>query len=162
VRSLRHESAGLGPTRRFLARMTRETEILVWVPRLVATHLAPSQLHAQGSGDAAVRRLARRAGSIELLVRVAAADFAGRPPLPPAPFEAGIWLEARSRALGVWREAPRPILQGRHLAGLGLQPGPGFGPILEAAYEAQIEGEIADLADAKRWAEDRLRRDAAR
>jgi tRNA nucleotidyltransferase (CCA-adding enzyme) len=158
VRSLRHESEGAALTRRFLARMTRETELLVRVPRLVEAHLAPSQLHAQGSGDAAVRRLARRAGSIELLVRVAAADHAGRPPLPPEPYAAGEWLRERARALGVLHGAAPPILQGRHLAQLGLAPGPAFGPILEAAYEAQLDGEIASEDDALRWARERLER----
>ncbi|MGH0031619.1 MAG: CCA tRNA nucleotidyltransferase [Myxococcota bacterium] len=156
VRAIAHEQAGVALARSFLRRMTRETEILVWVPRLVAEHLAPSQLFRQGSGDAAVRRLAHRAGSIAWLVRVAAADHAGRPPLPPRPFEAGDWLLERARALGVLHAAPEPLLQGRHLVELGLAPGPDFGPLLEAAYEAQLDGVFATPDGARDWARRRI------
>jgi tRNA nucleotidyltransferase (CCA-adding enzyme) len=36
---------------------------------------------------------------------------------------------------------------GRHLIELGMSPGPAFKPILDACYEAQIEGRIACLKD---------------
>ena len=44
------------------------------------------------------------------------------------------------------REPPRPIVQGRDLVARGMKPGPAFGPILEACYEAQLAGEIKDPA----------------
>jgi len=34
---------------------------------------------------------------------------------------------------------------------LGLKPGPAFGPILEAAFAAQLEGKFADLDQALAW-----------
>ena len=43
--------------------------------------------------------------------------------------------------------APRPIVMGRHLIELGLTPGPHFGRILEACYEAQIEGQFFTLEE---------------
>jgi tRNA nucleotidyltransferase (CCA-adding enzyme) len=36
---------------------------------------------------------------------------------------------------------------GRHLIELGMPPGPAFKPILDACYEAQIEGRITCLED---------------
>jgi len=53
--------------------------------------------------------------------------------------------------LRVQSRAPKPILQGRHLCELGLKPGPEFGPILEAAFAAQMEGKFADLDQALAW-----------
>lgn len=155
VTSQRHEPVGANLTRSFLGAMTRDTGLLDEVPRLVASHLAPSMFFRDQSGDAAIRRLARRVGNIERLVRVAAADFAGRPPLPPKPFEAGDWLRDRARALDVERTAPDPLLKGRHLLALGLSPGPHFKELLDACYEAQLEGDVATLEDAIAFAEAR-------
>ncbi len=52
----------------------------------------------------------------------------------------------RCAALAIEREPPRPIVQGRDLVARGMEPGPDFGPILDACYEAQLAGEIADPA----------------
>jgi tRNA nucleotidyltransferase (CCA-adding enzyme) len=108
------------------------------------------------AGDAAIRRLACRVGDIERLIRVAAADYAGRPPLPARPFEAGEWLRERARALAVHRSAPAPLLKGRHLIDLGLEPGPGFQPLLDACYEAQLEGDVTTLDEALAFTRSRL------
>jgi tRNA nucleotidyltransferase (CCA-adding enzyme) len=148
ITSRRHERVGEELTRRLLERMTREAVLLREVPRLVAAHLAPMQLHRSRAGDAAVRRLARRVGSIERLLRVASADFAGRPPKPAAPFEAGDWLRARARALAVAESAPAPLLRGRDLLALGLAPGPHIGRILDACFEAQLAGRVTSHARA--------------
>lgn len=59
----------------------------------------------------------------------------------------GDWLLARARALDVAAAAPKPIVMGRHLLALGLQPGPPLGRILEACYEAQLNGAFATLEE---------------
>jgi poly(A) polymerase len=49
------------------------------------------------------------------------------------------------RLLQEWTEAdlnPPPLITGHDLAGLGLEPGPLFGRLLEAVREAQLEGSI--------------------
>ena len=71
------------------------------VAALVGAHRAPRQLFEAGAGDAAVRRLARRVGRIDRLVRVARADRAGHTSLEAGPFPAGDWLLERARALEV-------------------------------------------------------------
>jgi tRNA nucleotidyltransferase (CCA-adding enzyme) len=151
ITSKRHEPLGEALTADFLARLTRDTDLLDRVPRLVGAHLAPTHLYEdrERAGDSAIRRLARRVGSLELLLRVAAADFAGRPPLPPAPFPAGDWLRERARALAVERAAPKPILRGRHLQSMGLAPGPRYRELLDAAYEAQLDGRVSTLDEAR-------------
>ena len=82
---------------------------------------------------------------IDRLVRVARADHRGRPPKPFDGFPAGDWLLAQARELEVADSVPRPIILGRHLIELGLSPGAGFRPILDACYTAQIEGEFATV-----------------
>ena len=84
---------------------------------------------------------------------MAAADFAGRPPLPPKPFEAGQWLRERASQLDVADSAPEPLLTGRHLIEMGLEPGPQFKEILDACYEAQLDGGVATVKQARSVAE---------
>ncbi len=158
VRALGHEQAGGLPTRRLLMRWTEETALIEEVVRLVRAHLAPVQLFDAKAGDAAIRRLARRVGRIDRLVRVASADQRGRPPLATGRFEAGEWLLARAAALGAAKAAPEPLVLGRHLIELGLSPGPDFGPMLEACYEAQIEGQFHDPAEGVAWARKEIAR----
>ncbi len=61
--------------------MTDEEKLIEEVVPLVDCHLAPIRLFAAKAGDAAIRRLARRVGRIDRLVRVSRADQRGRPPL---------------------------------------------------------------------------------
>lgn len=144
-RSPAHEPAGEPLTRSFLARMTRQSDLVEAVVPLVTNHLRPMELFKTQPGDGAIRRLARKVGRIDRLVRVADADMRGRPPKQVDHFEAGAWLLARARALAVADAAPKPLVLGRHLVDEGLEPGPHFGEILEHCYEAQLEGTFSDL-----------------
>jgi len=145
IRTIGHEAAGESPTRSFLAGMTHQTDLVEAVVSLVMTHLRPKELFDTEAGDAAVRRLARRVGRIDRLVRVARADQMGRPPVQFDGFPAGEWLLNKARCLDVEKAAPKPIVMGRHLIDLGLKPGPDFGRILSRCYDAQIEGEFFTL-----------------
>jgi tRNA nucleotidyltransferase (CCA-adding enzyme) len=146
-RSPGHEDAGLEPTRTFLGRMTNQHRLVEEVLPLVADHLKPDQLFQQGSGAAAVRRLANRVGRLDRLIRVATADRNGRPPSPTDDFPAARWLLESARSLDVLDAPPDPIVKGRHLIAAGFEPGPGFGPLLAAAYEAQLDGSIGSVED---------------
>ena len=53
---------------------------------------------------------------------------------------------------------PRPLVLGRHLIGLGLEPGPDFKEILDACYDAQIEGVFATVDAGIDHARELLRR----
>lgn len=147
IHSKGHERAGEAPTRSFLQRLTRQQDLVAAVVPLVTHHLRPRELYKGQSGNAAVRRLALQVKRIDRLVRVARADDCGRPPRPFDGFPAGAWLLKRAAALEVESQAPLPIVQGRHLIALGLQPGPQFSPILDACFQAQIEGQFSDLHD---------------
>ena len=48
-----------------------------------------------------------------------------------------------SERLRVADSAPKPLVMGRHLVDLGMKPGPEFGRLLKAAYEAQLDGRFS-------------------
>ncbi|MFT7648542.1 MAG: tRNA nucleotidyltransferase (CCA-adding enzyme) [Candidatus Poriferisodalaceae bacterium] len=145
-RSHHHEVGGEEPTREFLQGMRTPQDVVSQVVALVRDHLAPAQFHQRGAGDGAIRRLAGRVGRIDLLIRVAKADHFGRPPLPAEHFPAGDWLAQRAAQLAVADSKPGPLVLGRHLIDdLGLEPGPDFRRILDACFEAQLDGQFTDL-----------------
>lgn len=51
---------------------------------------------------------------------------------------------------------PKPLLKGDDLIELGLKPGPAMKPILEEAYELQLEKKIRTKEEAHRWARQRM------
>lgn len=147
-RSSSHDVAGVEPAEAFLDRLGVAHAVRDQVLLLVRHHLAPALLHLGGAGPSAVRRLADRVGRIDQLVRVARADHGGRPPKPWDGFPSGQWLLDAADDLGVADERPTPVLLGRHLiADLDLQPGPAFGSLLDAAYQAQLEGTVTTVGE---------------
>lgn len=143
IRSLGHDEEGVGPTLSFLRRLTNEERLLKEVPPLVRLHMRPFAMWRSKSGESAIRRLARDVVRIDRLLRVAAADDAGRPPQPREP-AALAWLAAEAARLEVKDAAPKPLVQGRDLVALGLKPGVAFGGILAKCFEAQLDGKFAD------------------
>ncbi len=152
-----HEMAGIEPMHLFMDRLTNEHKMIMQIEPLVRYHLAPYQLYKQKATIKAIRRLSTKV-NIEELVIVAKADFLGRltPEARNGVFEAGEWLLAESKKIGVNNKPPVPLLQGRDIVKLGLQPSPVFKNILQEAYEAQIEGAITTSDEALAWAKKRL------
>lgn len=157
-RSHGHDEAGAEPTVSFLDRLGIFTldgyDVRNQVVELVRNHLRPGEFYKNRDslGDGAFRRLARRV-ELDLLYRVAKADSLGRnaPWLPPEKrktAEAQEWFMEKVRQLKIEREAPPPILMGRHLIELGLRPSPRFKEILDAVYEMQLDGRISSLEEA--------------
>lgn len=144
-----HEEAGADLAATFLERLRAPQTIQARVLPLVRNHL----FHFQTMTDRAVRRLARRLEpeTIEGLCLVMTADSMGRPPRPAVEPEFVRQLLACAHELQVRQKPPEPILMGRHLIELGLEPGKLFGAILHKAYEAQLEGAFDDLPHAWRW-----------
>ena len=154
--SLGHAKAGVEIARNFLERMTHQKDLIEEVLPLVQDHMAPYEFFKK-AGHAAVRRLARRVGRIDRLVRVATADKAGRPPVPwEATIPEGEWLLRKAQELEVESQVPKPIMLGRHLIELGMSPGPEMGNILKQAFEAQLDGDFADVEGGMAWLRERL------
>lgn len=156
VTSRGHESEGAGPTRRFLERLTDRHDLIDEVVPLVCCHLRPRALHDADASDSAVRRLAKQVHRIDRLVRVARADHAGRPPKQFDGFPAGEWLLTRAQRLAVDRQAPLPLVMGRHLLELGVQPGPEMGRLLDDCYEAQLDGDFGTLEEGLAYVKSRF------
>jgi tRNA nucleotidyltransferase (CCA-adding enzyme) len=150
IRSIDHEQAGVAPTLSLLDRLNVHTidgfDVRGQVVGLVANHLKPGMFHkAQNVGDGAFRRLAQKV-DLELLARLARADCRGR----SGTFDCSAmdWFLERARALGVEHQPPPPLLLGRHVLELGLNPGPQVGELLRQVYEKQLDGEINTVAEA--------------
>jgi tRNA nucleotidyltransferase (CCA-adding enzyme) len=144
IRSMNHEEAGVEPTISLLDRLNVQTidgyDVRKQVIGLVAQHLKPGAFHkAENVSDGAFRRLAQKV-DLELLARVARADCRGR----GGNFDCSAmdWFIERARTLGVEHQPPKPLLMGRHLLELGLEPGPRVGEILKQVYERQLDGEV--------------------
>ena len=162
LRSRGHEEAGVAPTASFLDRLNLHTldgyDVRAQVIALVRDHLKPGEFFKKKEevGDGAFRRLARKC-ELDLLYRVAKADSLGRnaewvPREQWFTAEAQDWFIERARELEVEQQPPAPILLGRHLLQLGLEPGPRVGEISKAIYEMQLDGRIRDLEEAKQAA----------
>lgn len=148
-----HESTGGPLAETFLQRIGAPHALIDRVRPLVAFHM----VHHSGNGefsDSQVRRLARKLApsTIDDLCAIMMADSLGRPPLHSPDTHALIEkLRARAHALALETTAPQPILLGRHLLASGLSAGPSFKPILDAAFEAQLDGAFQDEATALIW-----------
>ena len=60
----------------------------------------------------------------------------------------------RARELEVEQRPPDPILLGRHLLEMGVEPGPAMGEITRAVYEMQLDGRVRTLEEAIAEAEE--------
>lgn len=158
--SLGHEAAGAAPAIRFLESIGAPLDLAPQVAPLVMHHLAHHHSRNGLYTDTQVRRLARKLApaTIDDLCTVMVADSRGRPPLHSPDILAYIErLRARARQLSLQHAAPRPLIQGRHLVSCGLAPGPAFKPILDAAFEAQLDGVFTDDLSGAAWLQNHLR-----
>jgi tRNA nucleotidyltransferase (CCA-adding enzyme) len=157
-RSRGHEEAGVPPAESFLDRINVHTidgyNVRAQVIALVREHLKPGEFYKKRDevGEGAFRRLARRCEP-DLLYRVAKADSLGRNAewVPREKWygsEAQEWFIQRSRELQVEQRPPDPLLLGRHLLDLGIEPGPRMGEITRAVYEMQLDGRVRNLDEA--------------
>lgn len=151
IRSIGHTEE-LEPVRSFLARIDAPTRIVDACLGLTLNHL----VHLGGSTPRSVRRLAHRLGAagttIDLLSRLIEADGAGRPPLAPEPGEDLLTLRRIAEDLALEAARPRPLVQGRHLIEwFGMTPGPRFRTVLDAAFEAQLDGAYDSLEAGRSW-----------
>ena len=151
IRSHNHEEAGVEPAEAFLDRLNLHSlggyDVRRQVLGLVDHHLKPGMWHTapDGVGDGAFRRLARKV-DLKLLARLATSDCLGR----TGTFDCSAmdWFLERAQALGVEHKPPAPLLLGRHVLQLGLDPGPRVGKILGQVYERQLDGDVGSLDQA--------------
>jgi tRNA nucleotidyltransferase (CCA-adding enzyme) len=155
-----HEAQGVGPALNVLTTLNVQTldgyNVRAQVLALVEHHLKPMMFHHDKAGSGAFRRLARLV-DMDLLARMAHADMTGRGHEGQGTGDRDVpalirWFREKSLDFGVKDKPVDPILMGRHLIDMGLKPGPLFGPTLDLVYEAQMDGSVTTLDDAKRLA----------
>ncbi|MEW6127094.1 MAG: hypothetical protein AB1757_08650 [Acidobacteriota bacterium] len=113
---------------------------------LVSEHQKPIQFFEsrEQTTDGDFRRLAGRV-EMNLLYHTVKADLiAGGDKKAPA----AKWFIEKVRQLDLQRGAPEPILMGRHLREIGIQPGPQMGKLLHQVYELQLDGVVQTLEQA--------------
>ncbi len=143
IRAIGHEEAGIEPTKSLLYRLTDEHDFIDALLPLVEHHLKPSQFYHGKAKSSAFRRLATKV-NIEELVLVAKADFLGRTTAESLVgiYHAGEWMLEKARGLKVESRPLAPLLQGRDLIALGLEPSPRFKEILDEVYARQLVGKF--------------------
>jgi tRNA nucleotidyltransferase (CCA-adding enzyme) len=86
------------------------------------------------------------------------ADHRGRPPLLSEETRIRIeHLRDSARRLAVETKPPTPLLRGRDLIALGMHPGAGFAPLLQTAFDAQLDGAFSNHEEAMQWLRSNLR-----
>ncbi len=154
-----HDHAGGPLAESFLERLGSPLEIRPVVRRLVECHHVHQSWPLDGPSAAAARRLSHRLmpATIQQLLGVLMADHLGRPPLRSEETALRIErLREAARGLSLERAAPEPLVKGRDLIALGMTPGPGFRPLLHAAYEAQLDGGFSTREEGLAWVKQRV------
>jgi tRNA nucleotidyltransferase (CCA-adding enzyme) len=127
------------------------------VPLLIRSHhrLSELWLNRKNVTKKAFNRLAAETqGEIELLVYLDAADRTGRKErLVKSLDRQGKWLLRRFDELDVTRETIRPLILGRDLIALGVEPGPAMGKMLKRLYGMQLDNAFETKAQGIRAAE---------
>jgi hypothetical protein len=158
--SPRHEAAGEAPARAVLSRLSFGDEAEHAVLAIVRWHLSPGSLFyalERGELDArsyanAVRKVLKRIHPVRWQVLVAACegDWRGRgiAGVDSMPFDPGLrFAEAvESEKLDV--AAATPLIQGRDVLALGIDPGPEVGRLVRSIEEARDRGEIRERDEA--------------
>jgi len=102
----------------------------LWQNRDVVTKKAYNRLAADVNGE------------IELLIVLDAADRAGRDEKPVKSLDkTGNWLLNKFKELNVSGETIQPLIMGRDLKKMGVEPGPPMG-ILKKLYQLQLDDEF--------------------
>jgi len=154
IRSPGHSMEGTEINSRFMQRIGAPASAVAAIAPLIREHMT----HMHGTPTKrAVRRLSHRLQPVNIALweALVEADASSRPPHPPAR-PALSWLN-EAQALGHHEEKPVPIVNGRMLMAMGVQPGPGMGKLIAAAYEAQLDGAFDNEDTARQWCRKHLR-----
>jgi tRNA nucleotidyltransferase (CCA-adding enzyme) len=148
IRSPGHAAMGVEPTRQLLARFGCVRTVVAEVVPLVREHMVHNGTYPHSK---MLRRLAVRLApaSIERWGQLVEADHSGRPPHPPR--NPSVPFVAMAQTLNVNVNPPSPLILGRDLIALGYEPGPSLRPMLDAAYQAQLDGIFDNQADGIDW-----------
>lgn len=133
-----HDTEGGPMAEAFMRRMSAGKETIARVTAIVGNHMQPFQLSDGNAKTAAWKRLHNKC-RLDIMGYMSHADRTGT--------KIGRKVEDENPRLDLclayfekFGEEPiAPVLMGRHLIDAGFKPGPQFKPLLNKAYEAQLE-----------------------
>ncbi len=153
---------------RFSTHLARETlkhfalgkPFLARLERLIENHLRPLQLSLGQSKEKGLRRLVfDLEDDLGLLLLHALADLEATRGRNPAPRREAL-LKLCRELLAIHKKERekfiKPLLNGRDLIALGMEPGPGMGVVIKLIHQRQIAGEIENRDQALAAAEQLL------
>jgi len=136
-----HDVIGKKIAEQLMHRITEHKRLIKAVLPLVEFHMQPILLYKRRHKvtDGQLRRLANSVNYHELLLLSEADTMAKK--YSPVSNEHITWLRSRFESLGlVPGQKIKPIVQGKDLIAMGLQPGEQFAKLLQEAYEYQLDG----------------------
>lgn len=149
ITSIDHDEIGEPIARQFMERLTNNQDLIDKVCAIVKVHMRPRLLLKATPKRAAWRRL-QNVCPLDILAYVSMVDNDGRGETQEKLGKSEpsfIKTMEVHRELGSPSSKIKPILMGRHLIERGHKPSPKFGPILERAYEYQLETGCEDIEE---------------
>ncbi len=157
-----HQPAGAKIAKKVLSRWKAPKSVTERVSSLVASHHRIYDLWK--SRDIVTKGALRRlfvGTELELLKSLFMADKFGRGQAFGESEEI-FWLDKTLDDMKIEEEQLKPLVMGRHLVKLGIEPSPFMGEVLKGLYEAQLDGDFDSLEEgiflAKRIIESKKRK----
>ncbi len=148
-----HDKLGVEPTRKFLSKLTKNSEFIEDVCSLVKHHMKIFGFYKNGlvvgknASNTAIKRLARKVYKLDRLIKLDECDANGKTN-PDDNYK--LWNDAfkdKIKELNLDYFPVESIIKGRHLLELGLVPSSKFKEILDYCYESQLAGDFYKLED---------------
>lgn len=133
-----HDRVGAELSKVFMGRLTNDKKLIDNVESIVRLHMRPGQLHNSNAKDNSWKRLHNKY-RLDVLGWISKADSSGRTgrSINDVHKVSEKCFDYFSK-LGDTEIAP--LVMGRDLIALGMEPGPNFKILLDKAYELQIDG----------------------
>jgi tRNA nucleotidyltransferase (CCA-adding enzyme) len=137
-----HDTKGVAPGTAFMKRLTNERKLIDRTTAIIREHMQPFNLHQGGGKGGAWKRLHNRL-RLDVLGWMCRCDHCGGPaknigdPDLEHEFSEHCW----SRFTDLGAEPVKAVLMGRHLLKAGVEAGEHFTPMLQAAFDAQLDDE---------------------
>ncbi|MBN2136012.1 MAG: CCA tRNA nucleotidyltransferase [Acidobacteria bacterium] len=153
IRSYNHHKAGKNPARDFMTQIKRNRKTINSVLPLIEEHLFLT--FSPEPSEKAVRRLSVRLkpATIEMLCFLIEADMKAQKANKKR-LEGIDILRNKAIGLKILDSMPKPLLTGNILMQKGYKQGKHLGEILDAAYQAQLNGDFTSERQALDWLND--------
>lgn len=147
IRHYGHDEAGIEPTQTFLLSIGTPKKMIKEILPLIRYHMTPRDIYKNRNSNVIdqVLQLSNNVGRIDRLCRLCYNDTNGRKYFNKH-YNGQIekWLTQASTKLDCYNKKPTPIITGQDLINLRLIPSRTFTKILNACFQAQLNGVFHD------------------